>query len=322
MKKQGTLKVTASLVAIIALMGSANAGVRSIMKDSDSIYTKKQIDYYAGDKGSAAAAEGAVVVIGNDTSAAAAYHDLINYSNQTSAAKDYYDWVDSFDWESCGVQKRKRFNYVSQCERRQYVRPSCVVIVPVAPVVFVTPIVPVIPAENATTNQTIPVIPSGGAEQNATNQTICTTCTNTTIVTVINCTNTSTIIPPSGNVTPPVVVENCTNYKVCRSRSQCQSDHSWWSYWGMDGGQASGAYDGYGHKDGCGCDTCGCHIKKVPRKRICNATMDSSFDYAEFLSNSTYYGGCDCAIFRNCTEIIPQIPETPIPVPPLPPSGS
>ena len=44
------------------------------------------------------------------------------------------------------------------------------------------------------------------------------------------------------------------------------------------------------------------------------------------MSNSTYYPGCDCIVFTNCTNTTQTVPSnqtTPvIPVPPIPPSGS
>jgi|LauGreDrversion4_2_1035121.scaffolds.fasta_scaffold266655_1 hypothetical protein len=63
--------------------------------------------------------------------------------------------------------------------------------------------------------------------------------------------------------------------------------------------------------------------------RICNATEDDSFDVSIFSSNNTYYEGCDCVVFTNCTNttiavntttVVPSIPVPP--VPPIPPSGS
>jgi hypothetical protein len=86
----------------------------------------------------------------------------------------------------------------------------------------------------------------------------------------------------------------------------------------MDGGDS---YD-----SGCHKSDNSCHMKKKQvikiKKRICNATADSSFDANEFISNSTYYADCDCAIFVNCTNTTIIPPPEPIPVPPLPPSGS
>ena len=117
-------------------------------------------------------------------------------------------------------------------------------------------------------------------------------------------------IPPSGNTTPPVVVLNCSFYKVCRQRSQCPQDQTWWSYWVPSG-------------NGCGCGQ-EIEVPVVPRFRICNASDDASFDSAMFLANSSYYLGCDCAIFMNCTNetVTPTPPPPIVPVPPLPPSGS
>jgi hypothetical protein len=76
------------------------------------------------------------------------------------------------------------------------------------------------------------------------------------------------------------------------------------------------------------CSTC-CPAVKL-RKRICNATADSSFDVSMFIQNSTYYDGCDCVIFMNCTnhtEVVPAnttvTPSVPIPpIPPVPSGGS
>ena len=70
-------------------------------------------------------------------------------------------------------------------------------------------------------------------------------------------------------------------------------------------------------------------MKKL-RKRICNATEDDSFDVAMFSSNNTYYEGCDCVVFTNCTNttmVVPAnetvVPSVPLPpLPPVPPSGS
>jgi hypothetical protein len=44
------------------------------------------------------------------------------------------------------------------------------------------------------------------------------------------------------------------------------------------------------------------------------------------MSNTTYYNGCDCVVFTNCTNTTHTVPSnqtTPvIPVPPISPSGS
>ena len=42
------------------------------------------------------------------------------------------------------------------------------------------------------------------------------------------------------------------------------------------------------------------------------------------MANATYYEGCDCAIFENCTNSTIVTPPTPpiVPIPPVPPSGS
>jgi hypothetical protein len=73
------------------------------------------------------------------------------------------------------------------------------------------------------------------------------------------------------------------------------------------------------------CNTC-TSAQKVIRRRICNATEDDTFDVGTFNSNSSYYGGCDCVVFTNCTnstQTVPANQTTPvIPVPPIPPSGS
>jgi hypothetical protein len=94
---------------------------------------------------------------------------------------------------------------------------------------------------------------------------------------------------PSGTPTPapPTVINvtvtnitetttNCSFYKVCRQRAFCSSDQEWWNYWTNDG------IYGYG-----GCNTYdGCFKKKHQqvqvRKRVCNASEDSSFDVNEF----------------------------------------
>lgn len=125
---------------------------------------------------------------------------------------------------------------------------------------------------------------------------------------------------PSGNVTvvpppppPNITIVNCSYYKICRERKKCPQDQDWWNYWGD-----------YGSYGGCGCSSCGCEQKKkviVTRKRICNATEDDSFDADMFKSNSSYYGDCDCVIFKNCsnTTIVPEVPI--VPVPPVPSGG-
>ena len=45
-----------------------------------------------------------------------------------------------------------------------------------------------------------------------------------------------------------------------------------------------------------------------------------------FMSNTTYYAGCDCIIFTNCTNTTQTVPANQtvpvIPLPPIPPSGS
>ena len=126
--------------------------------------------------------------------------------------------------------------------------------------------------------------------------------------------------PPSGNETVPpppppnITIQNCSFYKICRERKKCPQDQEWWNYWGD-----------YGSYGGCGCKSCGCEQKKkviVTRKRICNATADDSFSVENFNSNSSYYGDCDCVIFKNCSNTT-IVPETPIvPVPPIPSGGS
>lgn len=59
------------------------------------------------------------------------------------------------------------------------------------------------------------------------------------------------------------------------------------------------------------------------RRRICNATEDDTFDASTFKANNTYYEGCDCVVFQNCTNttIIPP-PEVIVPVPPVPSGGA
>lgn len=167
--------------------------------------------------------------------------------------------------------------------------------------------------QNCTTtcsdNSTPPAPPPSGGDQNATNcTTICypvceIVCINGYNVSkcsnVCNTTCVPVVIPPSGGGNQ--TVENCTFYKVCRERSQCGKDKDYWEYWG---------------KKGCSCDKAS---KPVHKRRICNATDDSEFSADQFLSNSSYYEGCDCAVFENCTTVI--IPIPPIVVPPLPPSG-
>jgi hypothetical protein len=119
-----------------------------------------------------------------------------------------------------------------------------------------------------------------------------------------NCTCNTTI--PSSGSTPPVVITNCSFFKVCRERPTCNQDQGWWDYWGSDG---------------CGCEHPKYH-KKVQRKRICNATDDDTFDSVAFLSNTSYYEACDCVVFMNCTNTTVPVPPTPVvPVPPIP-SGS
>ena len=44
------------------------------------------------------------------------------------------------------------------------------------------------------------------------------------------------------------------------------------------------------------------------------------------MSNNTYYNGCDCVVFTNCTNTTQTVPSNQtipvVPVPPIPPSGS
>ena len=148
-----------------------------------------------------------------------------------------------------------------------------------------------------------------------------------------NCTNQTTnktvpeIPAPSGNVTPPapVVVTNCSFFKVCRERPTCQ-DQAWWDYWNQDYSSSCGTIQ-------CGdccnkqchpsCEPCGgCQPKKM-RKRVCNATEDESFNLTTFKQNVTYYDGCDCVVFTNCTNttIYPNETTPIIPVPPIPSGG-
>jgi hypothetical protein len=74
------------------------------------------------------------------------------------------------------------------------------------------------------------------------------------------------------------------------------------------------------------CYTC-CGKKETTRKRICNATEDESFDISQFHTNTSYYKGCDCVIFTNCTNTTITIEvnvtvDPSIPVPPIPPIPS
>lgn len=125
---------------------------------------------------------------------------------------------------------------------------------------------------------------------------------------------------PSGNITPPapIVITNCSYFKVCRERPRCNVDQSWWDYWGAN-------YEGGDQQSQCGCQQQVCATpcqQRKHRRRICNATLDDSFDASTFKENNTYYDGCDCVVFQNCvnTTIIP--PPTPIiPVPPIPSGG-
>jgi hypothetical protein len=100
-------------------------------------------------------------------------------------------------------------------------------------------------------------------------------------------------------------------------------EEGWWDYWGAEkyyAQQAAITPYYYGGMTGCGqcqCNLCGmcsgivcqqpccstcCGSQKKLRKRICNATEDDTFDVAMFSSNTTYYEGCDCVVFTNCTN--------------------
>lgn len=81
-----------------------------------------------------------------------------------------------------------------------------------------------------------------------------------------------------------------------------------------------GGKKAYGGYYSGGCSTCG--VKKIKiRRRVCNATMDENFDAQMFLKNSSYYGDCDCVVFKNCTNETIVIPPE-IVVPPVPSGGS
>lgn len=64
-----------------------------------------------------------------------------------------------------------------------------------------------------------------------------------------------------------------------------------------------------------------CKCKKPKRQRLCNFTDDASFDFNQFISNSSYYRSCDCALYTNCSEVPIVPPVVPPIVPPTPPSG-
>lgn len=175
---------------------------------------------------------------------------------QSSAHADYYDWKKYFDWQSCGI---KDFHYQpmqycggfysSYCYRPVYVRPcrySCQKeCVPDSKMVC-NETEHVVNETEPVVNVTIPELPPPAGEE-----------------------------VPSEPEPEPVIITNCSYFKVCRKRPKCNVDKSWWDYWGVQ-------EKGYGYSSGgCGCQpccaTCACKPKKM-RKRVCNATMDDTFD--------------------------------------------
>lgn len=228
---------------------------------------------------------------------------VVPVGNETATNQSYYDWKQNFNWQACGVND---YTYVpvqncggyysQQCDIRRYYRqcrfPCQQECIPHPQMVCNQTVTPVTPIQNVT-NETVPVIPT-----------------------------------PSGNITPPapIVITNCSYFKVCRERPRCNVDQSWWDYWGNEGYGGNGGYGGYGGNQ-CGCQqqpVCAtpCQQRKM-RRRICNATMDDTFDASTFKSNSTYYDGCDCVIFQNCTNTtITPPPEVIVPVPPIPSGGA
>lgn len=123
----------------------------------------------------------------------------------------------------------------------------------------------------------------------------------------------------------PIIVTNCSFFKVCRERPTCQ-DKGWWDYWNQDYSSSCGVNCGDCCKKEChpSCQPCGgCPAQKKMRKRVCNATEDDSFNINTFKQNTTYYEGCDCVVFTNCTNttIYPNETTPTIPVPPIPSGG-
>jgi len=94
------------------------------------------------------------------------------------------------------------------------------------------------------------------------------------IIPVCNTTNdTIPTPPPSGNETTPpeniTIIQNCSFYKVCRSRPRClPDDYNWWNQYNY--GDKAAAYvisssddssdsmDYHTSMSQCGCSSCGC----------------------------------------------------------------
>lgn len=133
---------------------------------------------------------------------------VVPAGNDTAESQSYYDWKQHFDWQACGV-KDFRYQpaqncggyYSSQCDMRRYYRacrtPCQQECIPHPAMVCNQTVIPETPVENVT----IPEIPV-----------------------------------PSGNITPPtpIVITNCSYFKVCRERPRCNVDQSWWGYWGAN----------------------------------------------------------------------------------------
>lgn len=230
-----------SIAALIALVGTVNAGgVRDIIAKQDKydMFDKKQKDFIDGGKVVKINETSETIIVQNttDTSGGGAGNETVPSGNQTvpdipsgsgnetapsgneSAGNetyphggksgsidnytyvDYYEWIDSFDWSSCGVHVRKSCGgcgsgyggemSCGHCYQNQCKRREI----------------------QRCRNNTVPVVPPA----NDTNDTVPTP-----------------PVPPSGNVTPPVVnitiIQNCSFFKVCRSRPRCEAnDYSWW----------------------------------------------------------------------------------------------
>ena len=138
---------------------------------------------------------------------------VVPFSNDTSDGQSYYDWKKHFDWQGCGVRDYKYQPaqncggyYSQQCDMTRYYRacryPCQQECIPHPQMVCNQTVPPVVYP-----NETVPEIPV-----------------------------------PSGNITPPepIVITNCSYFKVCRERPRCNVDQSWWDYWGGEGGASFG----------------------------------------------------------------------------------